>query len=84
MKMCYMCLSKLKVDDLCFICTAFMNLQSVFSRKDKQQNVTALVMQVTGRSHDKDIRNSVALETSKGAEAPLRNITKKVSYFISS
>ncbi|KAH6798723.1 hypothetical protein C2S51_035207 [Perilla frutescens var. frutescens] len=34
--------------------------------------------QVTKRSNDKDFRNSIALETTKGAEAPLRNITKKV------
>lgn len=38
-------------------------------------------MQVTRRSNDKDFRNSIALETVKGAEvAPLRNITKKVFY----
>ncbi|XP_057776866.1 protein WVD2-like 7 [Salvia miltiorrhiza] len=35
--------------------------------------------QVTGKSNDKDIHNSIALEASKGAEAPpLRNITKKI------
>ena len=48
-----------------------------------QYSTQFFLVQATGRNSDKDAGNSITLETSKGVDAPLRNITKKVFYFTS-